>query len=147
MRATRFVLARLRLPTKRLGEEAIQLMKNVPCRYPTTICDGLGMAGIQWRKLGRVNLVTAKRTTSQPRVIDKGQKPADRSLRHCVSFPPPVLAHGVARWWLGPHASVLPVSDVESALRQLVARQQLREESLSDGTTLYSNNAKYEPEP
>lgn len=55
-------------------------------------------------------------------------------------------AHGVARWWLGPHATVLPVSEVESALRQLVARQELREESLSDGTTLYSSNAKHEPE-
>lgn len=56
-------------------------------------------------------------------------------------------AHGVARWWLGPNASVLPVSDVESALKRLVARQQLREEALSDGTTLYSNNAKHQPEP
>ena len=54
--------------------------------------------------------------------------------------------HGVARWWLGSQCSVVALSEVEAALRQLVARRELREESLSDGTTLYSNNAKHEPE-
>ena len=74
--------------------------------------------------------------------------PVEEILAYLASHPHAAdSADGVARWWLGPHASSLPVSDVESALRQLVARQQLREEALSDGTTLYSNNAKHEPEP
>ena len=74
--------------------------------------------------------------------------PVDEILAYLASHPHAAdSAQGVARWWLGPHASVLPVSDVESALRQLVASQQLREEALSDGTTLYSNNAKHDPEP
>ena len=74
--------------------------------------------------------------------------PVEEILAYLASHPHAAdSALGVARWWLGPHASVLPVSDVESALRQLVARRQLREEALSDGTTLYSSNAKHEPEP
>ena len=56
-------------------------------------------------------------------------------------------AEGVARWWLGPGGSAFALSDVESALNQLVARQALRQESLSDGTTLYSKNGKHEPKP
>lgn len=50
-------------------------------------------------------------------------------------------AAGVARWWLGPHGAAVP--DVELALTQLVDRQQLRQESLVDGTTLYSKNWKH----
>ena len=53
-------------------------------------------------------------------------------------------AEGVARWWLGPHA-VVALPDVELALRQLVARQELHEESLADGMTLYSKNWKHKP--
>ena len=73
--------------------------------------------------------------------------PVQEILAYLASHPQAAdSAHGVARWWLGPHRSALPLSDVESALRQLVARQELRQESLSDGTTLYSSNAKHEPE-
>ena len=56
-------------------------------------------------------------------------------------------AQGVARWWLGSSGSALALSDVESALKQLVARQALRQESLADGTTLYSKYGKHESEP
>ena len=73
--------------------------------------------------------------------------PVHEILAYLASHPHAAdSAHGVARWWLGRHHSALPLSDVESALRQLVARQDLREEALSDGTTLYSNNAKHDPE-
>ena len=56
-------------------------------------------------------------------------------------------AAGVARWWLGSRGAVVTLPDVELALKLLVARQELREESLADGTTLYSKNGKHEPKP
>ena len=54
-------------------------------------------------------------------------------------------AEGVARWWLGSRGAAVALPDVELALRQLVARRELGEESLSDGTTLYSKNWKHKP--
>jgi len=54
-------------------------------------------------------------------------------------------AEGVARWWLRGAAATLP--EVESALRQLVARQALRQERLADGTALYSRSRRRAPSP
>jgi hypothetical protein len=54
-------------------------------------------------------------------------------------------AEGVAHWWLGPYAAAVALPDVELALRQLVERKELRQESLADGTTLYSKNWKHKP--
>ena len=73
---------------------------------------------------------------------------AERAIRAYLASHPHAAdsAQGVARWWLCSHRSKFTLSDVESALRELVARQELREEALSDGATLYSNNAKHEPE-
>lgn len=69
-------------------------------------------------------------------------------LDHLASHPHAAdSAEGVARWWLGPRGAAVTLPDVEFALRQLVARQALREESLADGTTLYSKNGKHEPKP
>jgi hypothetical protein len=49
-------------------------------------------------------------------------------------------AEGVARWWLDDRSAEVTLPEVESALRELVVRQALREEKLVDGTTLYSKN-------
>ena len=65
-------------------------------------------------------------------------------LDHLASHPHAAdSAVGVARWWLGPQGAAVALPDVELALRQLVDRRELRQESLSDGTTLYSNAAKH----
>lgn len=86
--------------------------------------------------------------------MDNDQNPqADADLVHAIldylaSHPHAAdSAQGVARWWLGPLAAAVRLPDVECALRQLVARQALREESLADGTMLFSKYGKHEPEP
>ena len=54
-------------------------------------------------------------------------------LDHLASHPHAAdSAVGVARWWLGLHGAAVALPDAELALRQLVDRQQLRQESLSD---------------
>lgn len=69
-------------------------------------------------------------------------------LDHLASHPHAAdSADGVARWWIGPRGAVPTLPDVELALRQLVARQELRQESLADGTTLYSKNGKHKQKP
>ena len=62
-------------------------------------------------------------------------------LDHLVSHPHAAdSALGVARWWLGAHGVALALPDVELALKQLVDSHDLRQESLADGTTLYSKD-------
>jgi hypothetical protein len=62
-------------------------------------------------------------------------------LEHLASHPHAAdSAQGVACWWLDGRGAAASLPEVESALRQLVARRALREERLADGTTLYSRS-------
>ncbi|MEO6320760.1 MAG: hypothetical protein ABIR56_08735 [Polaromonas sp.] len=68
-------------------------------------------------------------------------------FEHLASHPHAAdSALGVARWWLGAHAVALALPDVELALKQLVDSHDLRQESLADGTTLYSKDWTH-PQP
>lgn len=52
---------------------------------------------------------------------------------------------GVAQWWLGSYAGQFTLTEVEWALKQLVNRLTLRQETLADATTLYSKNVSNAP--
>jgi Fe2+ or Zn2+ uptake regulation protein len=48
-------------------------------------------------------------------------------------------AEGVARWWLAPAYPSVSLAQVQSALRLLESRDEVRRVKLVDGTMLYSN--------
>lgn len=67
-------------------------------------------------------------------------------LEYLVSHPHAAdSAEGVARWWLGNRAGHFTLTEVGLALKRLVDRQTLRQETLADDTTLYSNNLASPP--
>ncbi|MEO8013025.1 MAG: hypothetical protein ABI642_02665 [Polaromonas sp.] len=69
-------------------------------------------------------------------------------LKYLASHPHAAdSAEGVARWWLDDRGAEATLPEVQSALRQLVARSALREERLADGTALYSKNGRQASSP